>query len=117
LVLAILTMSAICLALRPLLSQRLAIDGPAFTSLFQGATRWQTFVALAVSANLYATPGVALTSVAAASMIPVLNVINVIVLARYAAATTPDARAILVALIRNPFIGSCVAGMALNLAG
>ena len=32
---------------------RMAIDGPAFTSIFQGATRWQTYVALAVSGNLF----------------------------------------------------------------
>ena len=31
------------------LLDRLDIDGPAFTSIFQGATRWQTYVALAVS--------------------------------------------------------------------
>ena len=50
--LAVITMSALCLALRPLLARR-ALDGPAFTSLFQGATRWQTFVALPLAANLY----------------------------------------------------------------
>src|SRR6186713_2355892 len=45
--LSALAMSLLCLALRPLFL-RLAIDGPAFTSIFQGATRWQTYVALAV---------------------------------------------------------------------
>src|SRR5437016_1764295 len=45
--LSALAMSLLCLALRPLFS-RLAIDGPAFTSIFQGATRWQSYVALAV---------------------------------------------------------------------
>ena len=43
LLLSVLLMSLLCLALRPLLA-RLAIDGPAFTSIFQGATRWQTFL-------------------------------------------------------------------------
>src|SRR5947199_5838441 len=43
-----LLMALLCLGLRPLLA-RCAIDGPAFTSIFQGATRWQTYVALAVS--------------------------------------------------------------------
>src|SRR5258707_9526172 len=52
LLLSALLMSLLCLGLRPLLS-RLAIDGPAFTSIFQGATRWQTYVALAVFRNLY----------------------------------------------------------------
>src|SRR6185312_4775263 len=42
-----LAMSLLCLALRPLLAQ-FQIDGPAFSSIFQGAIRWQTYVALAV---------------------------------------------------------------------
>src|SRR6201992_1511113 len=33
-----------CLALCPPFSRR-GIDGPAFSSIFQGATRWQTYVA------------------------------------------------------------------------
>jgi malonate transporter len=56
LLLSVLAMSLLCLALRPLLV-RMAIDGPAFTSIFQGATRWQTYVALAVSGNLYGDVG------------------------------------------------------------
>ena len=61
--LSALAMSLLCLALRPLFS-RLAIDGPAFTSIFQGATRWQTYVALAVCGNLFGETGLALASVA-----------------------------------------------------
>ena len=60
---------------RTLLS-RAGVDGPAFTSVFQGATRWQTFVGLAVANNLYGDTGVALASVAMVAMIPVLNVIE-----------------------------------------
>src|ERR1700754_3777019 len=56
LLLSALLMSLLCLALRPLFF-RWNIDGPAFTSIFQGATRWQTFVALAVSGNLYGANG------------------------------------------------------------
>src|SRR5689334_9550877 len=61
LLLSALAMSLLCLALRPLLT-RLAIDGPAFTSIFQGAIRWQTYVALAVSRSLYGQTGLALAS-------------------------------------------------------
>src|SRR6185295_1196193 len=66
--LAALAMSLLCLALRPAFS-RLAIDGPAFTSIFQGATRWQTYVALAVSGNLFGHTGLALASVAMVAII------------------------------------------------
>ena len=66
LLIAVLLMGAFCLALRPLLDAvARALDGPAFTSLFQGATRWQTFAALAVAGNLYGELGLALASVAA----------------------------------------------------
>jgi malonate transporter len=43
LMLSALLLSLLCLALRPLLAAKCAIDGPAFTSIFQGATRWQTY--------------------------------------------------------------------------
>jgi malonate transporter len=45
--LAIVLMAFICLALRPLMAARFGVDGPAFSSVMQGATRWNTFVALA----------------------------------------------------------------------
>src|SRR3954467_15847969 len=49
LMLSALAMALLCLAIRPWLS-RFAIAGLAFTSLFQGAIRWHTYVAVAVSA-------------------------------------------------------------------
>ena len=61
-----------------------AVDGPAFTSIFQGATRWQTYVALAVSGNLFGDVGLALASVAMVAIIPLVNVFSVAVLAQYA---------------------------------
>src|SRR5215831_17233417 len=48
LMLAALSVSLLCLALWPAF-KRMNIDGAAFTSIFQGATRWQTFVALSVA--------------------------------------------------------------------
>jgi predicted permease len=114
LILAVLLLSMICLALRPLLTRALAIDGPAFSSIFQGATRWQTFVALAVAGNLYGEFGLALASVAAIAMIPLLNVINVWVLARYASPTRARWTQVALAIARNPLIWSCLAGIAIN---
>src|SRR3954454_267735 len=83
LLLSALIMSLLCLALRPLLA-RASVDGPAFTSIFQGATRWQTYVALAVSGNLFGDLGLAVASVAMVAIIPLANVFSVGVLARYA---------------------------------
>lgn len=113
LLLSALLMSLLCLGLRPLLS-RLAVDGPAFTSIFQGAIRWQTFVALAVSANLYGDTGLALASVAMVAIIPLVNVFSVAVLARYASTEKQSAGAIAMTVVRNPLIWACAIGLAIN---
>ena len=111
---AVLVMAALCLALKPAFTRFLGTDGPAFTSLFQGATRWQTFVALPVAGNLYGDLGLALASVAMVAMTPVLNVLCVWTLVRFASPNKPDWRAVLVAIARNPFIWACAIGAALN---
>ena len=115
--LAILIMAALCLAMRRWLAARFAIGGPAFTSILQGATRWNTFVALVLAASLFDTLGVALASVAIVAMIPVLNVINVWALTRFASEHQRTGSAMVGALMANPLIWSCVIGLALNVFG
>jgi malonate transporter and related proteins len=113
LLISALVMSLFCLGLRPLLA-RVDIDGPAFTSIFQGATRWQTYVALAVSGNLYGDVGLALASVAMVAIIPLVNVFSVGVLAHYASPEKQSARAIMMTVVRNPLIWACAIGLAIN---
>lgn len=117
LLLAVLTVAALCLLLRPILQSRLGIDGPAFTSIFQASIRWQTFVALAVANNLYGDRGVALASVAMVAMIPLLNVLSVTILARYARPHRLSFPELLSTIARNPLIWACVVGLGLNLSG
>jgi predicted permease len=71
-------------------------------------------VALAVAGNLYGDLGLALASVAMVAMTPVLNVLCVSVLVRYASNNTTDWRSVLLAIVRNPLIWACVVGAALN---
>src|SRR5215470_17111567 len=113
LLLSALAMSLLCLALRPALG-RLGIDGPAFSSIFQGATRWQTYVALSVSANLFGDTGLALASVAMVAIIPLVNVFSVAVLAHYASPEKRSVRAIVMTVASNPLIWACVIGLAIN---
>ncbi len=113
LLISALAMSLLCLGLRPLFA-RMDIDGPAFTSIFQGATRWQTYVALAVSGNLYGDTGLALASVAMVAIIPLVNVFSVAVLAHYASPEKQSARAIVMTVVRNPLIWACAIGLVVN---
>lgn len=115
LMLAVLFVAGLCLALRPLLMKGFGISGPTFTSIFQGSARWQTYVALAVAANLYGALGLTLASVAMVAMIPILNVMSVWVLAHYASPQKLSWRTVLLTIAKNPFIWACAIGLALNL--
>ncbi len=117
LVTGIVTSAVLLLILRKPLQRRFAWSGPAYTSVFQGAVRWNTYIAVAVASSLLGEIGLALAAVALASMIPLVNVISVIVLARYAPNSPANVKHVLFHLLRNPFIWSCCIGVAFNAAG
>ncbi len=83
LVVAILGMAAILILIQAFVWKRYPQSGPSFSSVFQGATRFHGFVAIAVIGPLYGDDGVTLAALALAIMVPLLNVISVIVLSVY----------------------------------
>jgi predicted permease len=117
LILGVIVMSAVLLALRRPLSALLSLDGRRYSSLFQGATRWHTFIALAIVPPLFGNGALALAAIAAAAMTPLLNIINVAVLGIYAAGRPPEPRSLLLAIVRNPFVLSCVTGILFQTLG
>ncbi|WP_163559230.1 AEC family transporter [Halomonas sp. NO4] len=99
------------------LRHRLAPQAATFTSLFQGAIRFNTYVGVAGAAALHGPPGATVAAVAVALMVPVINVLCV---ACFVAAGTLGSSSLgksLAALVRNPLILACLAGIALNLSG
>lgn len=114
---AILILSAVLILFRPLLARALGLSGPAFTSLFQGSVRWNTYAALGIAGGLHGALGVALASVAIVAMVPLLNFVCVLVLSWYAADKAPEARTVALMILRNPLIWSVLLGIAINLAG
>ena len=50
-------------------------------------------------------------------MIPLLNVLALLVLSRYAAPAKLSPRAFVITLVKNPFIWSCAIGITINLSG
>jgi malonate transporter and related proteins len=100
------------------LAKAFSIDGPAFTSVFQGAVRWNSFVAVALAGALYGKEGVALTAVAFAFLIPMVNLMSATVLARHGSSARPLTTAgLATGLISNPFIWSTLIGIALSVIG
>jgi hypothetical protein len=117
LILSVLLMSGLVLALRPILGHAIGLDGPSFTSVFQGATRWNTFVAIAVAGGLHGPRGVALMAVAIAAMVPLLNMLALYVFVRFAGGPRQSTTQVLHTFVTNPFIWSCAIGLALNPLG
>jgi malonate transporter and related proteins len=113
---AILLVAGLLLTVQPVLDRAFGIDGPSFTSVFQGATRWNTFVAIAVAGSLFGQRGVALIAVGIAAMVPLLNVLAVYVLVRFAGRSRQNAGPMMRAFVTNPLIWSCAVGLLLNLA-
>lgn len=104
--------SALVLLLRPLLR----LPNPAFTSLYQGGLRFNTYVALAASAALVPGPGVALAAVITAVMIPTLNLFCVLAFAWFGE-RRPNFWQVGRTLAKNPLILACLLGIGLNLTG
>ncbi len=100
------------------LPNRSRMDGPAFTSLFQGGVRFNTFVALALAENLFGSEGLFLAALGAGFMIMLINVLCVSV---FSVAVNHGARIDLKRLgsdlLRNPLIIGCVIGVGLNASG
>jgi len=92
-------------------------DGPAYSSVFQGSVRWNGFALLAAAPNLFGPQGTALIGLAFGPLVLMLNIICVIVLARWGAARATSMRAVLDQIIANPLIIACAVGIAINLAG
>tara|TARA_R110002110_G_scaffold68731_10_gene185875 strand:- start:1099 stop:2013 length:915 start_codon:yes stop_codon:yes gene_type:complete len=107
------TMVAILMSLKPVLP----LSGPQFASVFQGAARWNGFVALAVIGSFFGNEGLALAAVSFAVLVPSVNVLSVLILTRYAGDTPAGMGTVLRLLSKNPLILACAAGIALNLSG
>lgn len=104
-------------ALTVLAKPVLRISDPAFTSVFQGVIRWNGFVFLPVAGAVFGPTGLGVAAVAFGVLAPALNVVCVLVLARWGAGQGGGWRLALSSLARNPIIWACGLGAALNLSG
>jgi predicted permease len=101
---------------RPVMAM-LGIDGPQFTSLVQGASRWHTFIVFAIVPLQFGSGALPLAAVGAAAMTPLLNVLCVFVMVRFAHDAKISARHLVLSIVRNPFVISSLGGVAWQLTG
>ena len=112
LVLSTLAVAAAVVALRPLTQ----LDGPSFTSLFQGSVRFNNYVGVTLAMGLFGAKGIALAAICNAAIVPTVNVLCVLVFARYGSARL-SGRGIARHLATNPLVLSSLGGIAFQFLG
>lgn len=105
--------SLLFFAARPLLT----IEGPRFTSLYQGAVRMNTYVGLSLASRLGGEAGLDHAAVAIAVIVPLVNLTCVTSLACLGARHDESAKPLLRGVFTNPLILGSVVGLILNLTG
>ncbi len=113
LIAAVLLIAALLIALRRLLR----LPDPAFTSVFQGSIRPNTYIGLAGAAALHGETGLALAAIAIAALVPLVNILSVAALSRYGGRGRATIGQTLRATAQNPLILACAVGLVLNVGG
>ena len=93
------------------------IENRLFTSIFQGGTRYNSYVFLALSQSLFGSPGIIIAGVFMAYMIIIINILCISVLNLYGSNQSgkKSLGGILLALLKNPLIIGVLIGIAANL--
>jgi predicted permease len=92
-------------------------DGPAFTSVYQGSVRMNTYIGLSIASTFYGKPGLTAAALAMAIIVPLVNVACVLMLVWFGNSANKSWRGALDAFFKNPLIIGTLVGLALNLSG
>ncbi len=91
------------------------LPGPAFTSFFQGAVRFQSTIVVAVAAALYGERGLTFAALSVASIVPTVQLYTVLTLLIFGKGNgEAPPWSILKRLVTNPLTLACALGLALN---
>jgi malonate transporter and related proteins len=93
------------------------IHGAAFTSLYQGGIRFNTYVGLAVVDGLMGDSGLAMAAIVVGIMIPVVNLLCVSVFAYAAGGAGKGLASIIRNIVKNPLVIACILGILWNKLG
>lgn len=100
--------------------KRFGLPGPAFTSVFQGGIRHNTYIGLAIGGVIFDSDQVAVFALIVALVVPLVNALAVLALGRYgrrADERRMSVRQTLTFVTTNPLILACILGAAINLTG
>lgn len=94
-----------------------SVDDAAFTSVFQGGVRFNNYVGVSAAAGLFGAQGIALAAVANAAIVPTVNILCVLVFARYGSAGRMTWKGVARQLALNPLLMACAGGITLHATG
>jgi len=86
-------------------------SGPVFSSVYQGAIRFNSYVGLAAGGMLLGDDGLSLTAIAVAVMVPLLNLLCILMFTLVADQDKVRIGQVLKAIITNPLIVGSVIGV------
>ncbi|KVO90229.1 AEC family transporter [Burkholderia ubonensis] len=92
------------------------VDGAGFTSVFQGAVRFNNYVGASLAAGLFGAQGIALAAVCVAAIVPTVNLMCMLVFARYGS-TRLGIAALVRQIVSNPLVVACATGIAMQASG
>lgn len=92
----------------------LMLDGPSFTSVYQGGIRFNVYVFLALTDALFADQGLVLAALLLTFMIPTINFLCIGVFSLYASAKKITFISVLKSIFTNPLILACLLGGLVN---
>ena len=95
----------------------LGLEGPAFSSVYQGSVRSNTYVALATVPALYGEGGFALLALLLAAVVPLVNVLSIVVLSVQGRGRRPKPSEVAGSVATNPLILACALGLLANASG
>jgi len=98
-------------------NKQLKFGNSAFTSIYQGAIRFNTYVFLALSDAMLSTEGFVLAMLLITFMIPVINVFCISIFSAYVPKNKITVIAFIKSILRNPLILSCIFAGTFNLLG
>lgn len=105
------------LAILILLNFIIHFENKAFTSIVQGAIRFNTYVFLALVNAIYGNTGLVLSAIVIAFAIPFLNIVCIAVFAIYTREGKFSLLGFFKTIVKNPLIIACALGGLLNVMG
>lgn len=116
-ILALVSSTVLVAVLLVALRRYFSVDDAAFTSVFQGGVRFNNYVGVSAAAGLLGSQGIALAAVANAAIVPTVNILCVLVFARYGSAGRMSWKGIARQMALNPLLLACAVGMLLRVSG